>query len=200
MSHGFYLTNAFGTGWSPVVPKPWIRVPAVVEAPWQVARAELLDPGVRTAFGSAGDKPAAADYDGDGKADLAVFRPNGSTGTEWWLLRSTAGLIAYQFGTATDKAVYADYSGDGKADVAFWRPSSGEWFVLRSEDSTYYAFPFGSSTDIPVTGDYDGDGKSDAGVYRPSSGTWYVQRSTAGTLIQGFGTTGDQPVPNAFVR
>ena len=100
---------------------------------------------------------------------------------------------------AADKAVQGDYTGDGKTDVAFWRPSSGEWFVLRSENFSFYSVPFGSSTDIPAPGDYDGDGRHDTTVFRPSTATWFSQRSTAGTLIQQFGTATDRPVPNAFV-
>ncbi|MBK8811897.1 MAG: VCBS repeat-containing protein [Acidobacteria bacterium] len=147
------------------------------------------------AFGAANDKPVAADYDGDGKDDIAIYRPGSG---QWWLNRSTAGIIAVTFGTSTDKTVQGDYTGDGKADLAFFR--NGEWFVLRSENSTFYSFPFGISTDTPVPGDYDGDGKFDGAVYRSSNNTWYVQRSTAGTLIQAFGAAGDIAVPNAFVR
>ncbi|MGC2237832.1 MAG: M36 family metallopeptidase [Pyrinomonadaceae bacterium] len=147
------------------------------------------------AFGLSSDIPVVADYDSDGKADIAIYRP--STG-EWWLNRSNDGIIAYQFGNSTDKPVQGDYTGDGKVDVAVWRPSTGEWFILRSEDASFYSFPFGVSTDKPTPGDYDGDGRSDAAVFRPSDSTWYVQRTTAGTLIQGFGTTGDAAVPAAF--
>ena len=109
-------------------------------------------------------------------------------------------MIVAAFGNSTDKLVQGDYTGDGKADVAFWRPSTGEWYVLRSEDFSYYSAPFGTMGDVPAPGDYDGDGKFDVTVFRPASATWFSQRSTAGTLIQQFGVTGDRPVPNAFVR
>jgi subtilisin len=147
-------------------------------------------------FGSPGDVPVAADYDGDGQADLAIYRP--SLG-QWWVNRSTAGVLAVTFGSSTDKPTQGDFTGDGKADVAFWRPATGDWFVLRSEDFSFYAFPFGTVGDVPAPGDYDGDGKLDAAIFRPSQATWYIQRTTAGTLIQQFGATGDQPVANAFV-
>ena len=113
--------------------------------------------------------------------------------------RSTAGVIAATFGVSSDKQVQGDYTGDGKADAAFWRPSTGDWFVLRSEDFSFFAFPFGVSTDKPAPGDYDGDGRHDATVFRPSNGTWFSNRTTAGTLVQQFGLSNDRPIPNAFV-
>ena len=70
---------------------------------------------------------------------------------EWLISRSSTGLVcATQFGSITDRIVPGDYIGDGKADIAVWRPASGEWFVLRSEDFSFFAFPFGSNGDLPV--------------------------------------------------
>lgn len=152
-------------------------------------------------FGIPGDLPAVGDYDGDGISDIAIYRPNGGSGSgEWWINRSASGVIAFPFGAATDRVVQGDYTGDGSTDVAIWRPSTGFWFILRSEDNSFYGFPFGAAGDIPVPGDYDGDGNYDSAVFRPSSNTWFIQRSTAGTLITTFGISGDQPVPSAFVR
>ena len=111
-----------------------------------------------------------------------------------------AGLVAAQFGSTGDKPAVGDITGDGKADITFFRPSTGVWFVLRSEDFSFFSFPFGQNGDLPAPGDFDGDGKTDPTVFRPSSGTWFVNRSTGGTTIVTFGSTGDLPIPNAYVR
>ncbi len=151
-------------------------------------------------FGLAGDMPVAGDYDGDRLADLAVFRPNGTNGAEWWISLSSGGVFATQFGQPTNKAVPADFTGDKRTDIAVWDQASGFWYVLRSDDLSYYAFPFGAAGDLPIAGDFDGDGKADPGVFRPALANWYVNRSTSGILIQQFGQTGDQPLPNVYVR
>jgi cytochrome c peroxidase len=150
-------------------------------------------------FGITGDIPQVGDYDGDGRADLAIFRPNGAHGAEWWINRSSQGTFVAQFGLATDKPVIGDYTGDGKTDIAFFRPSSGEWFILRSEDSSFYSVPFGISNDIPAPGDYDGDGKSDLGIFRQSNTTWYLNNSRNGFQIIGFGIGEDYPIASAYI-
>jgi hypothetical protein len=166
---------------------------------WYIVRS--TDGGVTIAtFGVAGDKPVPADFDGDGKADLAIYRPNGGTGGEWWVQRTTAGLFSASFGSAEDKTVVGDWTGDGKADCAFSRPSTSTWYVLRSEDMSFFGFPFGNSTDTPAPGDYDGDGKMDAAVFRQPEAQWYVNKSSGGVTSLTFGSAGDRPVPSSYVR
>ena len=117
-----------------------------------------------------------ADFDGDGKTDLSVFRP--SNGYWYYLNRYTGNFNSVQWGLGTDKLTPGDYDGDGKTDFAVYRPSDTYWYILKSSTLTLTAYQWGVSTDIPVAGDYDGDGKADTAVWRPSDGTWYVLRSS----------------------
>lgn len=146
-----------------------------------------------TQFGLSTDKIVPADYDGDGKTDIAVFRD----GT-WYIQRSTAGFISVPFGLATDIPQPSDFDGDCKADIAVYRPSNGVWYVLNLTNNAVNAVQFGLSTDKPVVSDYDGDGKSDYAVYRPSNGTWYLLQSTAGFTAVQFGLAADLPVTGDY--
>ncbi len=144
--------------------------------------------GIRNVqFGQAGDKPAAADYDGDGVTDPAVYR-NGI----WYVLGSRAGFSAMAFGLPTDIPMPGDYDGDGKADFAVYRPSNGTWYFWGTADG-FRAEQFGIATDIPLNGDWDFDGKTDIAVFR--DGTWYIDMSTNGIVGRVFGMAGDIPVP-----
>lgn len=135
---------------------------------------------------------ARADFDGDGKTDLSVFRPGEGN---WYLNRSTAGLAVAGWGLSSDILTPGDYDGDNKTDVAIFRPSTGEWYILRSSDGGYSANSFGANGDIPVPGDYDGDNRTDLAVYRPSGNLWFIfnSGSNSPTIVQ-FGEAGDIPV------
>ncbi|MGI8788391.1 MAG: FG-GAP-like repeat-containing protein [Pyrinomonadaceae bacterium] len=158
-------------------------------------------PGVnfRTiAWGGAGDKPLAGDFDGDGKQDAAIFHP---ASAQWYIIRSSnSSIINTTFGAPTDIPVPADYDGDGITNIAVFRPSTGYWFTSQNPATNYGAIQFGASGDLPVPADYDGDGKADVAVYRPSTGAWYLLRSTQGFTGVAFGDVNDKPIPNAYIR
>ena len=130
-----------------------------------------------------------SDYDGDGRADLTVFRP--ATGT-WYILNWLDGFTSMNFGISTDKTVPGDYDGDRKTDIAVYR--AGVWYLQRSE-AGFAAVPFGDVNDIPQPADYDGDGKTDLAVFRPSNGVWYFYNISLNRFSAiAFGQSGDKPV------
>ena len=138
------------------------------------------------------DRPPV-DFDGDDRTDVSVRR-----GNQWWVSRSSDGGVPvtnFSAGAEAGTSVPADYTGDGKADIAAWSPTTGVWWIVRSEDSSFFTVPFGSSGDIPVPADYDGDNKIDRAVFRPSSTLWYIEKSGGGVDIIPWGLSTDRPVP-----
>ena len=134
-----------------------------------------------------------ADFDGDRKTDISVFRPD--TGV-WYVQRSNGtGYTIVGFGISTDRPTPGDYDGDGKTDFAVFRPSDGVWHLL-GKAGFYTARAFGTNGDVPAPADFNGDGRTDLAVFRPSTGVWYIANSDSMgtfTIVQ-FGIDGDKPV------
>ena len=88
------------------------------------------------------------DYEGDGKADIAVFhRASGN-----WHIRYSSGIQwqVLTYGWAGTIPVQADYDGDGITDRAIYHPPTGNWSIRRSSIGTEAEFQLGGPGHVPV--------------------------------------------------
>ena len=140
---------------------------------------------------------ASADFDGEFKTDLSVFRPSNGA---WYILNSfNSSFRAQIFGQSGDIPTPEDFDGDNITDIAVLRPSDGNWYYFSISTGTFAGVRFGQSGDVPAQGDFDGDAKADFVVFRPSNGTWYRQNSSNGAIVATqFGQNGDVPAEADF--
>jgi len=165
-----------------------------------------------------GDVPLIGTFDGDGLADLVIYR-GGSTGHgNWYVRKSSTGYASAEliatFGLwGGDVSLLGRFDGDSLDDLIIYRGGSaghGDWYVRKS--SLGYAVAERVATfglwdgDVPLLGRFDGDSLDDLVIYRggpTGRGSWYVRKSTVGyataELIAVFGLyAGDIPLLGNF--
>jgi hypothetical protein len=135
-----------------------------------------------------------ADYDNDGQANIAVFRP--SAGTFFHLNNSSQQTVYTLWGANGDVPVAGGENG-GNYFLVF-RPSNGTWYMKYSACcASEFSIKWGTTGDIPVPEAYGAD-TSDPAVFRPSDGTWYLYNFQGDHRYYRFGLAGDIPVPGQY--
>ena len=142
--------------------------------------------------------PVAADYDGDGKSDVAVYR---STTGQWFINQSKSGALSMSWGSPAllDLPVPGDYDGDNRNDVAVYRRTSGDWLIRLSTTGQQKQVRWGATgnDDAPVPGDYNGNGVTDIAVFRRSTGQWFVLFDNQTTATWSWGSLAQRRRPGS---
>lgn len=175
---------------------------------WYVGNSSGSPVITATPWGLESDFFVAGDFDGDGKADIAVWRP-GATAFFYIFQSQTSTFRADAFGvTGDDPTVVGDYTGDGKADVAVYRAGATAgaqsfWYYRASsgaQSGQVVGTQWGQNGDFPAPGDYDGDGRYDFVVQRgvSGSGVFFLNQTTAGIRSVYWGLPTDFIAPGDY--
>jgi hypothetical protein len=141
-------------------------------------------------LGETGDALAAADFNGDGKLDLALASRSGANVAVLFNGGGTfATTPAYPGNVLPSAEAAGDFNGDGKQDLVVTGIGGNAAVLINNGDGTFRAGPTltvpGSPTSV-VVGDFNGDGRQDVAV-GTQQGTVYVFRGngngTFGTAL-----------------
>jgi hypothetical protein len=165
-------------------------------------------PLISFAWGAAGDRPLAGDYNGDGADTVGVYRPS-SPNLFYLATSNTDGggaPVAVAYGNGGEQPIAGDWDNANYDKVGVVRPppDGGPTFFLAPNNtpgSTVFAsFAFGNPGDRPLAGDWNGDGADTVGIFRPQGTTnlWALASSNVagGGQLTTFslGNPGDAPV------
>jgi hypothetical protein len=115
--------------------------------------------------------PVIADFDGDRREDIVIFRPQGQSTT--WGARVAPGEV--DFVVRYSGAGYSAHAGHGYFNLAT-QPASATAGVTPAE--------------IPIVADYDRDGLADYGVFDPRTGNYRIAFSMSNYRVIGSGSMG----------
>ncbi len=176
-------SDSYGMGYSDANPFGVRKVVRQTKRDGAIVELRLLNPGAAPTPGHV-SAAFAADFDGDRKADPAVYDTNGA----WQINLSSSGYAAHNLphflGGPGWMAFAADFDGDGKADpVVYNADANGAWQIkLSSGGYVTHNLPhfLGGPGWTAFAADFDGDGKADPAVYHAAGETWKFKLSTMG--------------------
>ncbi len=139
---------------------------------------------------------AACDFDGDGRADPALYQRASGL---WTVLLSASQYQSalFQLGGPGSIPVPQDFDGDGRTDIAVCEPATGIWTALLSGSGQAASTAVGGPFALPLPRDFDGDGRADPAAYQQLAGLWRVQLSGQqyATATLAYGGYYDAPCP-----
>ncbi len=120
-------------------------------------------------YGIQGSVAVAGDWNGDGVANIGIFRYGSwfldADGNGRW---SAGDVYIERFGRVGDVPVVGDFNSDGIDDLGVYR--GGTWYLDADGDHALTArdrvFQLGGLRDKPAVGDFNGDGIDEVAVYR----------------------------------
>ncbi len=147
------------------------------------------------------DDVAPADYDGDRRTDIAVWRQEALA--TFYIIRSATNTIYVdQLGLGTDTPMPGDYNGDGLADTAVKRSNgngTSSWYYRPDLASNFVTLNLNADGE-EAPGDYDGDGRNDPAVFSNggATGQFNILLSGGGTSSTNYGLPTDLVAPGDY--
>jgi hypothetical protein len=177
---------------------------------WEMdGRSQVAAGIVGTIPTSDGQIAAIRDFNGDGRDDLLLLRPNGDVSI--WMMNGVNAadpglpVANYQPGSGWTFLRAADMTGDGRTDLLWRNVSSGQivfwemngWEIVTT-DSVSVTYNGSSWYPQPDVGDFNRDGRDET-LWRSSvDGTLVMLETNRGVLVDGSALADSVPSPRSL--